>query len=94
MEASGMNDVANEEGFIVAYPDGVENSWNGAVQVLDTPAAERDLDDVGFLSALIDQLSSEFSIDPSGVYATGISNGGQMAYRLAEDLGERIAPLQ
>jgi polyhydroxybutyrate depolymerase len=51
------------------------------------------VDDVGFLSALIDKLSRDYRIDPKRVYSTGISNGGFMSQRLACDLADKIAAI-
>src|SRR5690606_9365848 len=56
-------------------------------------AARRQVDDVGFLDALLDDALSRWPLDPSRVYATGISNGGMMSYRLAADLNDRIAAI-
>jgi polyhydroxybutyrate depolymerase len=77
---TGFSRVAEREGFVVAYPQGLERRWNdGRGNV--TPH-----DDVGFVRALLDTLERELSIDPRRVYATGISNGAIFTYRLACDL--------
>lgn len=81
--------VADQHGFIVVYPDGLQHQWNdgrGSGQRMRTTA-----DDVKFISALIDHLSTRYSIDTNRVYVTGMSNGGFMTYRLACDLSDRIA---
>lgn len=86
---SGFDAVADDEGFIVAYPDGLERSWNdgrGSQHVARSGA-----DDVGFIAALIDQLVTKYSIDRQRVYVAGMSNGGMMTYRLACDLSDKIA---
>lgn len=54
-------------------------------------ASDGNTDDVGFLAALIDHISQDYTIDPERVYATGISNGGLMSLRLACELSEKIA---
>ena len=87
MNFSGFNIIAEEKEFIVVYPDGVSNSWN-----VGFPGGS-EADDVGFLSALIDTLNQDYNIDLSRVYATGFSNGGFMSYRLACELGDRIAAI-
>ena len=51
------------------------------------------IDDVGFISDLIDHLIEEYSIDEKRVYVTGISNGAQMSYRLSCELTEKIAAI-
>jgi polyhydroxybutyrate depolymerase len=80
---------SDEHGFLVVYPDGLQRSWadgRGA-----TPSDQKNVDDVKFISALIDNLSSKYKIDPARIYAAGMSNGGFMAGRLACDLSDRIS---
>lgn len=95
---TGMNELAEEKGFIVVYPNGTGRdpegnrfTWNaGACCGI---AQRRNVDDVGFTRAIIDQVSRQFRIDASRVYATGISNGAMMAYRLACDLSDQISAI-
>jgi polyhydroxybutyrate depolymerase len=54
---------------------------------------ENAIDDVKFIHELIDQLTTEYKIDPKRIYVTGMSNGGMMAYRLAGELSEKIAAI-
>lgn len=82
-----MNAVADAEGFILAYPQGVDNLWNVAIEELQNEG----IDDVGFIDALLDTLLAHYPIDPERVYTTGMSLGGFMSYRLACQLSERIA---
>jgi polyhydroxybutyrate depolymerase len=77
---TGFSALAEREGFVVAYPQGLQRRWNDG-RGNGTPH-----DDVGFVRALVDTLQRELSIDPRRVYATGISNGAMFAYRLACDL--------
>ncbi len=81
--------VADQHGFIVVYPDGLYRQWN------DRRGSGRqmrsDADDVKFISALIDSLAAHLPVDTRRVYATGMSNGGMMTYRLACDLSDKIA---
>ena len=51
------------------------------------------IDDVGFINTLLDELESTFAIDIDKVYATGLSNGAMMVGRLACDLSERITAI-
>src|SRR5690606_10166507 len=74
--------VAEEEGFIVVFPDGLNNEWSylgGIVsgEIFNMP------DDVAFLSTLVDDLALDLNVDLSRVYLTGFSNGGFMTYRMA-----------
>jgi len=81
-----MDAVADTGGFIVVYPNGLNNMWNAAFYNPGT-------DDLGFISALIDSLADRFSIDLQRVYATGMSNGGFMSYGLACGLSHKIAAI-
>ncbi|ACU73945.1 polyhydroxybutyrate depolymerase [Catenulispora acidiphila DSM 44928] len=80
----GWDQEADRDGFVVVYPDGVDHAWNTGGGCCGNPA-EQNTDDVGFIKAMIGAIQGEVPIDPSRVYATGISNGGIMAYRLACD---------
>jgi polyhydroxybutyrate depolymerase len=77
----GFDEVADEEGFIVVYPDGLYNNWDFGAGV-PTPNGYNEVDDVGYLTWLVGQLEAAYSVDPDRVYVAGISNGALMAYRL------------
>lgn len=81
-----MSEVADERGFIAVYPDGLNRNWNDG-----RPEVNPGVDDVGFISALIDELEREYHIDARRVYSTGISNGGMFSLRLACELPDKIA---
>jgi len=92
-----MSPLADKENFIVVYPDGTGrlddklltwNSGNCCGYALDNHA-----DDVGFIRALIEKLARNYPIDARRVYATGISNGGMMSYRLACELSDKLAAI-
>jgi len=78
----GFNILAEREGFIPVYADGFEKHWNDCRGSATYSANTRDIDDVGFLKALVNQLAQQHGVDLSRVYVTGMSNGGQMAYRM------------
>lgn len=80
----GWNGEADSGHFLVAYPDGVNHAWNVGGGCCGTPATSR-VDDVAFISAMVALVRAEVPVDPSRIYATGISNGGLLAYRLACD---------
>lgn len=87
-----MNAVADREGFITVYPDatgGGATTWNAGECC--GSAARRDVDDVGFVAALLDHLEAELCVDERRVYAAGMSNGAMLAYRLACELSDRFA---
>ena len=68
--------------FVVAYPDGLDRAWNTGGGCCGVPA-RAGLDDVGFITAMVSAIGREVPVNPRRVYATGISNGGIMAYTLA-----------
>ena len=86
-----MHQVADTSDFIVVYPRAIPN-WNSGIE--DNPSwPTPNVDDVGFINALIDTLSDHYSIDLKRIYACGYSNGGFMAYKLACQLSHRIAAI-
>lgn len=94
---SGLNAKADEAGFIVVYPfgSGREPDRNLTFNAGDVGgfARQRNIDDVGFTRALLDDLERTVRVDPNRVFATGLSNGAMMAYRVASDLSDRIAAI-
>ncbi len=86
-----MNAAADRHGFIVAYPQALYRHWNDGRQ--SGVADSRKVDDLGFLSALIDQIARDYNVDRKRVFATGISNGGFMSQRLACDLAGKITAI-
>jgi polyhydroxybutyrate depolymerase len=95
---TGFSQKANTEGFIVVYPNGT--SWIGKSVFLTWNsgnccgyALENNIDDVGFIRALIEKLEKELPIDPRRIYITGISNGAMMSYRVGCELSDKIAAI-
>jgi polyhydroxybutyrate depolymerase len=82
----GWNQQADIGHFVVAYPDGLHRAWNAGGGCCGVPG-RTGLNDVAFISRVVTTVEHEIRIDPDRVYATGISNGGMMAYRLACDTG-------
>jgi polyhydroxybutyrate depolymerase len=80
----GWDAEADANHFLVAYPDGVNHAWAVGGGCCGTPGSTG-VDDVAFVSAVVATLSRQVPIDADRVYATGISNGGLLAYRLACD---------
>ncbi|MDR7544038.1 MAG: PHB depolymerase family esterase [Armatimonadota bacterium] len=89
----GLNRLADRDGFVVVYPDGLERHWNDGRGVAAYRAHRENIDDVGFLTALIDHLARALPIDRTRIYATGISNGGLMSFRLAREAATVIAAI-
>ena len=83
--------LADRHGFVVAYPQGYEGSWNGCRATADSAARRLDVDDVAFVEALVARLARERDVDPARVFVAGLSNGGQFVYRLALERPELIA---
>lgn len=88
---SELSALAEKFKFILVSPNGVGNSWNAGFCCGAAVAAQ--IDDVGFTSDMIDEISSDYCVNPDRVYSTGMSNGGYMSYRLACDLADRIAAI-
>jgi polyhydroxybutyrate depolymerase len=92
---SGMSRLAEEAGFILATPKGSGNEkalgWNAGECC--GQAVSGNVDDVAFASDMIDRISAEYCVDASRVFATGMSNGAFMSYRLACELSDRIAAI-
>jgi len=84
-----LDKVSEEHNFLVVYPDGVDRSWADGRG--GTPADKKGVDDVKFLSSLVDKMAREYKVDDERIYAAGMSNGGFMSGRLACDLSNRIA---
>jgi polyhydroxybutyrate depolymerase len=86
----GFERVADEQGFAVVYPDGYEGYWNACNVVGDYSANKLNIDDVGFLTTMVDKLVTEIGIDRGRAFAAGVSRGGHMAFRLALEAPSRF----
>lgn len=90
-DASNLSTKADDAAFFVCYPNGIrtgadgQNNWNAG------PMFNMSVDDVSFISALIDTLRANYRIDTLRVYVTGLSAGAMMTNRLACELADRIA---
>jgi polyhydroxybutyrate depolymerase len=89
-----MSDTADDRGFIVVYPQGlplgVGPSWNAG------GCCANNAEDVKFVRDLVKLLETKYCIDPKRVYATGLSNGAMLSYRLAceaSDVFAAVAPV-
>ena len=94
---TGFTDKAEREGFIVVYPEGTGRrigsfyTWNAGHCC--GPAMEKHVDDVNYISLLIDTLLNNYPIDPDRVFVTGMSNGAMMTHRLGIELSDKIAAI-
>ncbi|XDD47061.1 PHB depolymerase family esterase [Leptospira sp. WS39.C2] len=81
MKQTKLNEVADEKGFIVIFPDGYKRSWADGRG--SSPADEASINDVVFIESIVKRMVAEGSVDPKSVFLVGHSNGGFMAQRLA-----------
>ncbi|MEM9479823.1 MAG: PHB depolymerase family esterase [Verrucomicrobiota bacterium] len=93
---SGMNQLADREGFIVVYPNGTGRlrnrlTFNGGECC--GYAEQAGIDDVGFVGAILDELEAKYGSDPKRVYLTGLSNGGIVSHHVAAKLAGRITAI-
>ncbi|MBK8096340.1 MAG: alpha/beta fold hydrolase [Planctomycetes bacterium] len=94
-EATGMAQLAAREGFVLVCPDGtgaLRNrllTWNSGG--IDVYAATRQVDDVGFLRAVVADVARRVAIDPVRIHAVGHSNGAMMCHRLAREAADVFA---
>ncbi|MCX4247760.1 extracellular catalytic domain type 1 short-chain-length polyhydroxyalkanoate depolymerase [Paraliomyxa miuraensis] len=86
---SQFNPTAETHGMLVAYPEGIGQSFNAGVCC--GQASSNDVDDVGFARALVADVALKMCVDGTRVYATGMSNGGHMAHRLACEAADLFA---
>lgn len=93
IKLTGFNEVADVHNFIVVYPDGIDKHWNDGREINSRINNGKIVDDVLFISKLIDTLKSIYKIDSNQVFVTGISNGGFMSFRLACDIPEKITAI-
>ncbi|NOU48343.1 MAG: T9SS type A sorting domain-containing protein [Bacteroidales bacterium] len=82
--------IADTAGFIIVHPNGTFDNLNNRFW---NTFGSSTVDDIGFLSALIDTLGADYNIDQNRIYSTGMSNGGFMSYELASGLSDRIAAI-
>jgi polyhydroxybutyrate depolymerase len=90
-EQSGFNALADRHGFIVAYPDGIGRSWNAGSCCAG--AQKQNVDDVGFIRALIAAVKQTYPVDGERVFGTGFSNGAMMVHRIACEAPELFAAI-
>jgi polyhydroxybutyrate depolymerase len=93
--ASGIFELANQEGIITVWPQGLNNSWNAGSGRFGSCCGQSlsgNVDDVGFMRAMIAKVKVDFpQVDPKRVYATGISNGCALSQRIATQASDVFA---
>ena len=90
---SGFSELADKEGFLVAYPDGEGRNWFDGRQGDFSKAHKERRDDAGFVAAMIEEIARDFEVDRARVYATGISNGGFFSHYLGATRSELFAAI-
>ena len=106
MQETGWSAKSDKENFLVVYPEGVPRdpsrrgsfvanpqSWNDGSQRAIVAASLKNIDDVGFVNTMLDDVSVKFRIDPHRLYATGFSNGASMTFRAGRELSARLAAI-
>lgn len=90
-DSNGWRSKADSGGFIMLYPDSYNSnhSWNAGDCCED--AQQNQIDDVGFIKAMIQQIEGLACVDPKRIYASGCSNGGGMTFKVACDLADIVA---
>jgi polyhydroxybutyrate depolymerase len=86
----GFERLADEHGFAIVYPNAYEGYWDVCRIVGNRSANGLNIDDVGFLGGLVDQLITEIGVDRGRVFAIGSSRGGSTAFRLALEAPSRF----
>jgi polyhydroxybutyrate depolymerase len=91
----GFNALSDEQGFLVVYPEGIHKHWNDGRDGKETGyyAHKKKINDVAFISALIDLLAEQWNVDTNRVFVTGISNGACMSHRLACELSDKVTAI-
>lgn len=95
---TGFDRVARREQLIAVYPNGSAARPQGPLLTWNAghccaAAMEQRVDDVGFVSALIDRLVADRRVDRTRVYVTGMSNGGMMSHRIGRELSTKVAAI-
>jgi polyhydroxybutyrate depolymerase len=104
MQQTHWNTKADQEGFLVAFPEGTRpdpsqpakfygnpQSWNDGSERQSVGAVERNAADVKFVFMMLSDIKSRLNVDESRIYATGFSNGASMTFRVARELSEVFA---
>ncbi len=89
---TGFGPLSEKHGIIILAPAGVDRHWNDG-RKQSYRSLNENIDDVGFIVALIKKMEAEYKIDSSRIFVSGISNGAMMSYRLGLEAPEKIAAI-
>jgi polyhydroxybutyrate depolymerase len=90
-QSSGFNEISDKNGFLAVYPIGISGMWN-AGRCCGT-AFENNIDDIGYVRQILSDLGRTFTLDEKRIYASGLSMGGMMSFRLACELPDIFAAI-
>ncbi len=88
-----LNSLADKNGFIIVYPNAVNKAWTMPGITSRVKNIDNGVDDVKFISVLLDSLIANYKVDSNRVFCTGISRGGMFSFYLAYKLSNRITAI-
>ncbi len=102
--ATRLSTLADREGFIAVYPEAIRRDADRPARFLTNPpiwndgsgrgfAGRQNVDDVGFVRAVLEEVAGQHRVDSQRVFVAGFSNGGSMAFRLGIELADRVAAI-
>ena len=89
----GFSQLAEREKFIAVYPEGIGRNFNDGRKTDKTRAHRENIDDIAFVSKILDNLQKDYKIDKKRIFSTGISNGGIFSHYVGGKLSERFAAI-
>ncbi len=89
----GFTELARKEKFIVVYPAGIGRNWNDGRVTNVTRAHRENVDDVGFVRAMIEEISKDYPVDQKRIYSTGSSNGGIFSHYIGAKISDKFAAI-
>ncbi len=88
--AQKLEALSSKEKILTVYPDGYKNYWNECRRLAASAANRENINEAAFFDSMISYCSRKYGIDPAKVFATGMSGGGHMAYKLALTMPAKI----
>lgn len=85
---TGLDEISDANGWLIAYPNGIDGSWAAGCECSDLDLT--DVDDIEFVRELIDRVGREANVASESIYVVGFSMGGIFSYRVACDLSSTI----
>ena len=87
-----FSSLADHEGFFLLYPEAIDKTWNDGRDIV-RHVAVKNVDDMGFVKKMLGEVAAQVSLDVKRVYATGISNGGLISFRMACEHADTVAAI-